>query len=301
MAQVLNGKTYTIKFDHQTSTSVETATATLKVHYTGAGDKTPLDSVEDVNISRTHTIDEVTKTDTSTAWVPAKSTYNTVYNPVVSGYVITNVDNNGSTDGGKTVSGVAVGDKSKTITVTYQAVGKYVPVMQLNGLPVYGYEQAQGLTSATDHSWSYTNDPTDPTKVTASPIAPTIDGWTQVSALPTTITNPTEDTNVSYSQNTINDKIIYTLNGTQFSTANVPVQYLTQLKDLASDANVQSNAPSGYEVATIDKSNLPSDGLQGTKPLTITATLVPVSGTASFVALASSTRATTNQTNSSVD
>lgn len=304
ITQVLNGQTYTIKFGHQTTNSTENSTVTLTVHYTGAGDKTPADSVEDVNISRTHTVDSVTKKDVSvTAWTPAKSTYNTVYNPVVSGYVITNVDNSGSTDGGKTVSGVAVGDTSKTITVTYSAVGKYVPTVQPQGMNMVAAEQFLGITNPVDHSWSYTNDPTDPTKVLASPSAPTIDGYTLESTMPTTITNPTGDTMVNYTRNNITDKVIYMLNGAQYSTGTFTVPYLTNLKSNSYiyENGISNNAPSGFAVETVDTTAIPSDGLQRTQSLTFTATLGPLSATASVAASAYSARATTNQTNSSVE
>ncbi|MDY2992609.1 mucin-binding protein, partial [Ligilactobacillus animalis] len=151
------------------------------VHYTGAGDKTPADVVQDATWTRELTVDKVTGEIVKTGdWTPNKENYDEVKTPVVEGYVADKA----------TVPNTAVTQKDIEVTVTYTKVGKIVPVYP------------DGKESPDVDQPSYKNDPEDPTKVTPDQPVPSIPGYTpEVPAV--TPEDPTKDTPVKYTKNEV--------------------------------------------------------------------------------------------------
>ncbi|WOY89711.1 MucBP domain-containing protein [Ligilactobacillus murinus] len=146
------------------------------VHYTGAGDKTPADVVQDATWTRELTVDKVTgKIINEGDWKSDKDNYDEVKTPVVEGYVADKA----------TVPSTAVTQDNIEVTVTYTKVGKIVPV-DPEGNEIPGADQP-----------SYKNDPDDPTKVVPNQPVPEIPGFVpEVSTV--TPPAPGEDTPVKY-------------------------------------------------------------------------------------------------------
>ncbi len=110
--------------------------------------------------------------------------------PVIDGYVAvsgyTNNDGKYTAGGFTTTHGASDEQRNRVFTVVYKKVGKIIPV------------GPDGKTPIPDAPTpSYTNDPTDPTKVTPNEPVPTIPGYTP--STPTVTPGvPTEDTPVPY-------------------------------------------------------------------------------------------------------
>ena len=91
-----------------------TKVGTQTIHYVGAGDNTPQDSVTTVEFGHTITYDNVTgEVVTDNGWTPSSQTYTTVGTPTVDGYTPDKYF-----AGGDTVN-VTDNDIDRTITVTY--------------------------------------------------------------------------------------------------------------------------------------------------------------------------------------
>ncbi len=150
------------------------------IHYTGAGDKTPKDNIQDTTFSHELVIDNVTgKIIQDNGWTPDSHTFTTVDTPVVDGY---HADK--KTAGGKTVT---VDNPEVEETVTYTENGKIVPV------------DPEGNKIPNVDNPTYPTDPSDPTKVVPNEPVPNIPGYTPET--PTVTPNdPGKDTEVVYTK-----------------------------------------------------------------------------------------------------
>ncbi|MCC4330647.1 YSIRK-type signal peptide-containing protein, partial [Limosilactobacillus reuteri] len=169
------------------------------VHYVGAGDKTPADSVQNSKWTRTVTVDAVTNEiipngQYTTDWtIPdgQKTTYDQVNTPVVEGYYADQAN----------VPATAVTQDDIEKTVTYKPVGNVVPV-DPNGNPIPGVP-----------STPFPNDPTDPTKTTPG-TKPTVPGYHPETGKPGDPVdpvpgNPGEDVKVPYVKDQGAVQVIY--------------------------------------------------------------------------------------------
>ena len=154
-----------------------------KVHYVGAGDKTPADNVQNSKWTRTLTVDTVTgkvveNGQYTTDWSIAKcekTVYDQVNTPVIDGY---HADK-------REVPATAVTQDDIEVTVTYKPNGKIIPT-DPSGNPI------PNVSTPT-----YPTDPTDPTKVVPNEPVPDIPGMTP--STPTvTPEDPGKDTSVPY-------------------------------------------------------------------------------------------------------
>ena len=154
-----------------------------KVHYVGAGDKTPADNVQNSKWTRTLTVDTVTgkvveNGQYTTDWSIAKcekTVYDQVNTPVIDGY---HADK-------REVPATAVTQDDIEVTVTYKPNGKIIPT-DPSGNPI------PNVSTPT-----YPTDPTDPTKVVPNEPVPDIPGMTP--STPTvTPEDPGKDTPVPY-------------------------------------------------------------------------------------------------------
>ncbi|MGP3278557.1 mucin-binding protein [Lactobacillus gasseri] len=167
-------------------------TVTEKVHYVGAGDKTPADNVQNSKWTRTLTIDTVTgkvveNGQYTTDWSIAKgekTVYDQVSTPVIDGY---HADK-------REVPATAVTQDDIEVTVTYKPNGKIIPTdPSSNPIP--------NVPNPT-----YPTDPTDPTKVVPDEPVPNIPGMTP--STPTvTPEDPGKDTPVPYNPVKNPDKV----------------------------------------------------------------------------------------------
>ncbi|WP_289460898.1 mucin-binding protein [Lactobacillus intestinalis] len=157
------------------------------VHYTGAGDKTPGDHVQNSKWTRTVTVDTVTNKivengQYTTDWsIPKgkKTVYDQVNTPVINGYHADQAS----------VPATAVTQEDITKVVNYTPNGKIIPV-DPSGKPIPNAPTPQ-----------YPTDPNDPTKVTPNEPVPTIPGYTpKVPSV--TPTDPGKDTPVPYTPDT---------------------------------------------------------------------------------------------------
>ena len=154
------------------------------VHYVGAGDKTPADSVQTSKWTRTLTVDTVTgkviqNGQYDTDWSIAKgekTVYDQVNTPVVDGY---HADK-------REVPATAVTQDDIEVTVKYTQNGKIIPVGPDGKTPIPNVPNP-----------TYPTDPTDPTKVVPDEPVPEIPGMTP--STPTvTPKDPGKDTPVPY-------------------------------------------------------------------------------------------------------
>ncbi|MES5120264.1 LPXTG cell wall anchor domain-containing protein [Lactobacillus gasseri] len=167
-------------------------TVTEKVHYVGAGDKTPADNVQNSKWTRTLTIDTVTgkvveNGQYTTDWSIAKgekTVYDQVSTPVIDGY---HADK-------REVPATAVTQDDIEVTVTYKPNGKIIPTdPSSNPIP--------NVPNPT-----YPTDPTDPTKVVPDQPVPEVPGMTP--STPTvTPEDPGKDTPVPYNPVKNPDKV----------------------------------------------------------------------------------------------
>jgi adhesion exoprotein len=170
-------------------------TVTEKVHYVGAGDKTPADNVQNSKWTRTLTIDTVTgkvveNGQYTTDWSIAKgekTVYDQVSTPVIDGY---HADK-------REVPATAVTQDDIEVTVTYKPNGKIIPTdPSSNPIP-----NVPNPTYPT-----YPTDPTDPTKVVPDQPVPEVPGMTP--STPTvTPEDPGKDTPVPYNPVKNPDKV----------------------------------------------------------------------------------------------
>ncbi|MBD5429891.1 hypothetical protein [Lactobacillus sp.] len=150
------------------------------VHYQGAGDKNPKDSVQLARWTRTITYDEITgevvKDGKFTSeWKVDHEIFHEVPTPVIDGYFA---------DIGVISEHTVTQDDLKA-TITYTKNGLIIPVNK-DGNPLPGVEQT-----------SYITDPYDPTRVLVSEDVPQIDEY--YPETPTiTIADPSKDTEVVY-------------------------------------------------------------------------------------------------------
>ncbi|WP_025084146.1 mucin-binding protein [Lactobacillus kefiranofaciens] len=160
------------------------------IHYVGAGEKTPKDNQQDTTFTRKITFDNVTeKIIDSGTWTPASHQFTVVNTPVVQGYVA-----DVKAAGGFKATPA---DPEKTYIVTYQKIGKIIPVDQ-NDKPIPNAPTPE-----------YKNDPNDPTKVIPDEDIPTVPGYEPKNpGQKVTPTNPTKDTEVPYVQNVVEGKIV---------------------------------------------------------------------------------------------
>ncbi|MGP3255715.1 mucin-binding protein [Lactobacillus gasseri] len=174
-------------------------TVTEKVHYVGAGDKTPADNVQNSKWTRTFTIDTVTgkvveNGQYTTDWSIAKgekTVYDQVSTPVIDGY---HADK-------REVPATAVTQDDIEVTVTYKPNGKIIPTdPSSNPIP--------NVPNPT-----YPTDPTDPTKVVPDQPVPEVPGMTPSTPI-VTPEDPGKDTPVPYNPVKNPDKVT-TVEGNQ--------------------------------------------------------------------------------------
>ncbi|MGI1802250.1 mucin-binding protein [Limosilactobacillus reuteri] len=181
------------------------------VHYVGAGDKTPADSIQNSKWTRTVTVDAVTNEiipngQYTTDWtIPngQKTTYDQVNTSVVEGYYADQAN----------VPATAVTQDDIEKTVTYKPVGNVVPV-DPNGNPIPGVP-----------STPFPNDPTDPTKTTPG-TKPTVPGYHPETGKPGDPVdpvpgNPGEDVKVPYVKDQGAVQVIYHDDTTNTTIPNV--------------------------------------------------------------------------------
>ena len=171
-------------------------TYTSTLHYVDSeGNTLSPEQQQSSTWTRTVTVDEVTnqivnggKYDTNWILQDANDKYSNFNVPVIKGYVARKTTQNGAAVS-SVVEGQTKVQQNLNDTVIYDKVGKIVPVdPSKNPIP-----DAPTPT--------YTNDPTDPTKVTPNEPIPTVDGYTPVDPTPITPQDPTKDTPVPYTKN----------------------------------------------------------------------------------------------------
>lgn len=129
---------------------------TSVVHYVGAGEITPKDQVQVVKITRTVTIDGVTKEILAKSeWQPAKERFSEIITPAIAGF---NADK-------YSVKSHPVGFDDLEETVTYQANGRIIPVDE------------HGRVIPTVPHPQFETDPGNATKIFANELAPEIPGF----------------------------------------------------------------------------------------------------------------------------
>ncbi len=143
--------------DNQIIQNTDNITAT--VHYTGAGDLTPKDNVQETNFSG-HT-----GNDAVTIWSQNSHTFIPIATPIVTGYYASATTNPNQDPSIVPSVTVAVGDPDLLTTITYSKLGQLIPVDQ-DGHRIPGHD-----------AQVYPNDPTDPTKID-DVIIPNIPGLT---------------------------------------------------------------------------------------------------------------------------
>ena len=158
-------------------------TGTQTIHYVGAGDKTPSDDVQTFDFTRNMVVDKVTgKVIDGGSWNVTSHTFGYKDTPVIDGY---HADKRNA---GGTV--VTPDDLNKIVTVNYSQNGKIIPT-DPSGTPIPNVPTP-----------SYTNDPTDPTKVVSDEPVPAITGKTPDKTSVTPV-DPTKDTPVVYKDNEV--------------------------------------------------------------------------------------------------
>ncbi|TSO25505.1 YSIRK-type signal peptide-containing protein [Lactobacillus sp. LL6] len=85
------------KWPSDTDKDSLTKTGTQTVHYTGAGEDTPKDSVTTVTFTHSMTIDKVTGKTTDNGWTPSTQTYQNIGTPTIPGYTADQVSAGGET------------------------------------------------------------------------------------------------------------------------------------------------------------------------------------------------------------
>ncbi|KXT76790.1 GbpC/Spa domain-containing protein [Streptococcus sp. DD12] len=143
--------------DNQIIQNADNITAT--VHYTGAGDLTPKDNVQETNFSGQ------TGNDAVTIWSQNSHTFIPIATPIVPGYYASATTNPNQDPSIVPSVTVAVGDPDLLTTITYSKLGQLIPVDQ-DGNRIPGHD-----------AQTYPNDPTDPTKID-DVIIPNIPGLT---------------------------------------------------------------------------------------------------------------------------
>lgn len=153
------------------------------VHYVGAGDSTPDDNTQIIKLSRTLTVDCVSKEILEkTNWTPSKKKFDQVVTPILENYHA----NKG------VVPGRLVTSDHLEETVTYTANGCIIPVDE-NGNELANAPHPQ-----------YQTDPKDATRVLENEPVPEISGYIAKfeSVSPK---DPSQDTYVVYNKNLINE------------------------------------------------------------------------------------------------
>ncbi len=163
-----------------------TKTITRTIHYTGAGDKTPKDIQQPVTFTQSGVLDKVTgQWITPLKWSATSQDVASEKTPFINGYHVTNVDRDSQDKVNVDGATIKNTDNNYTVTVTYAANGKIIPV-DPNGNPIPNAPTPQ-----------YPTDPTDITKVTPNEPVPNVPGWTpdQPTVTPS---DPGADTDVVY-------------------------------------------------------------------------------------------------------
>ncbi|MEY8663123.1 MucBP domain-containing protein, partial [Ligilactobacillus faecis] len=162
-----------------------TKNVTRTINYVDEQGNTVSESVEQtINFTAQGVLDKVTgKWITPLTWSQSQ-TINGVKSPVVPGYHLVSVDKD---QDGNNVAGVTLTheNNSYTVTVTYAPNGKLIPV-DPDGNPIPNVPTPQ-----------YPTDPTDPSKVTPTPV-PNVPGYEPDNPNPVTPTDPGKDTPVPY-------------------------------------------------------------------------------------------------------
>lgn len=152
-----------------------------KVHYKGAGQNTPDDNTQIIKLSRTVTVDSVTKEVlSSTNWKPSKSNFASVTTPILRNY---HADK-------KSIPSKLVYSDHLDEEVNYTLNGRIIPVD----------EDGNAIPDAPNPR--YQTDPEDATQVLADEPVPELDAWTpRVESI--TPTDPSADTRVVYNKKLI--------------------------------------------------------------------------------------------------
>ena len=173
-----------------------TKTITRTIHYTGAGDKTPKDIQQPVTFTQSGVLDKVTgQWITPLKWSATSQDVASEKTPFINGYHVTNVDRDSQDKVNVDGATIKNTDNNYTVTVTYAANGKIIPV-DPNGNPIPNAPTPQ-----------YPTDPTDITKVTPNEPVPNVPGMTPET--PTvTPTDPGKDTKVIYNVPTKDEGVV---------------------------------------------------------------------------------------------
>ncbi|MBI1707893.1 mucin-binding protein [Lactobacillus crispatus] len=177
------------KYPPEASKSNLTISSQNIVHYKGAGEQTPKDSVvtDDNTLTRTVTIDKVTGDvlPETSAWQGEKD-YDDVATPVVTGYFADKKTAGESKATTADVERAKDGVITNETTVVYKPMGKIIPVDK-NGNPIPNSPRP-----------IFNNDPQDPTKASKTN-TPEIPGYhTEISEVTPDPDNPGKDREVVY-------------------------------------------------------------------------------------------------------
>ena len=177
------------KYPPEASKSNLTISSQNIVHYKGAGEQTPKDSVvtDDNTLTRTVTIDKVTGDvlPETSAWQGEKD-YDDVATPVVTGYFADKKTAGESKVTTADVERAKDGVITNETTVVYKPMGKIIPVDK-NGNPIPNSPRP-----------IFNNDPQDPTKASKTN-TPEISGYhTEISEVTPDPDNPGKDREVVY-------------------------------------------------------------------------------------------------------
>lgn len=153
---------------------------TARVHYQGAGDKTPADAEQTVTWTRTVTYDEVSREVIdngmyTTEWLADKDIFEATPTPVIKGFCA---------DIGL-IGEHPVTETDLMATVTYMPVGRMIPIDE------HGNEIKNAMRSP------YINDPYDPVRVLFTEEVPEVQGYAPVNNT-ISVNDPFSDTKVTY-------------------------------------------------------------------------------------------------------
>lgn len=171
---------FTYIFKHSTDNLVkESITRKQIIHFVDANGKALKDDyVVEKTFTRQGTKDLVTQVITWSDWSKAQA-LDDVKVPVVNGYIASQ---------NKVTNQVITADKNVETTITYQTVGKIIPV------------DSNGQVLTDGKATSYENDPNNAEKIKDQQQVPTIPGYTPVETI-ITPTDATKDTKVTYLRN----------------------------------------------------------------------------------------------------
>lgn len=211
------------------------------VHYEGAGEQTPKDSVvtDDNTLTRTVTIDKVTGDVLETSAWKGEKDYENVATPVVNGYF---ADKKAAGESKVTTADVERakdGMITNETTVVYKPMGKIIPI------------DKNGTLIPNAPTPSYSNDPNDPTKASKTN-TPVIPGYHLKKSDETVITpdNPGKDREVVYVAD--NQKVLVQVYDKDSDTPAQPLDTSKTNVTVSFNGDSFTNFPTGVATSVSD-------------------------------------------------